>query len=275
MAAAIVDGLTKFAKLSFGAGVAVGAFQACIFDVDAGHRAVVYNIFNGVEDRVRGEGTHLRIPYVHQPFLYDVRIQPHQVASTTGTKDLQQVNLTVRALVRPNEKELPTVYRTLGLDYAGRVLPNIVNEVVKAVMARYDAANLLIQRDQVSREIRTGLEDRALDFHLDIQDLAITHLTFGKEFERAIEQKQVAQQEAERAKFIVEKTQQEKEAAVIRAEGEAEAANIISESLKASGSGGIEVRRIDAAREIADTLARARNVTYLPSQQNLLIGLNK
>jgi len=255
--------------------VAVGAFQACIFDVDAGHRAVVYNIFNGVEDRVRGEGTHLRIPYVHQPFLYDVRIQPHQVASTTGTKDLQQVNLTVRALVRPNEKELPTVYRTLGLDYAGRVLPNIVNEVVKAVMARYDAANLLIQRDQVSREIRTGLEDRALDFHLDIQDLAITHLTFGKEFERAIEQKQVAQQEAERAKFIVEKTQQEKEAAVIRAEGEAEAANIISESLKASGSGGIEVRRIDAAREIADTLARARNVTYLPSQQNLLIGLNK
>jgi len=275
MAAAIVDGLTKFAKLSFGAGVAVGAFQACIFDVDAGHRAVVYNIFNGVEDRVRGEGTHLRIPYVHQPFLYDVRIQPHQVASTTGTKDLQQVNLTVRALVRPNENELPTVYRTLGLDYAGRVLPNIVNEVVKAVMARYDAANLLIQRDQVSREIRMGLEDRASDFHLDIQDLAITHLTFGKEFERAIEQKQVAQQEAERAKFIVEKTQQEKEAAVIRAEGEAEAANIISESLKASGSGGIEVRRIDAAKEIADTLARARNVTYLPSQQNLLIGLNK
>jgi len=275
MAAAIVDGLTKFAKLSFGAGVAVGAFQACIFDVDAGHRAVVYNVFNGVEDRVRGEGTHLRIPYVHQPFLYDVRIQPHQVASTTGTKDLQQVNLTVRALVRPNENELPTVYRTLGLDYAGRVLPNIVNEVVKAVMARYDAANLLIQRDQVSREIRMGLEDRALDFHLDIQDLAITHLTFGKEFERAIEQKQVAQQEAERAKFIVEKTQQEKEAAVIRAEGEAEAANIISESLKASGSGGIEVRRIDAAKEIADTLARARNVTYLPSQQNLLIGLNK
>jgi len=100
-------------------------------------------------------------------------------------------------------------------------------------------------------------------------------LTFGKEFERAIESKQVAQQEAERAKFLVEKTQQEKEAAVIRAEGEAEAAIIISESLKASGNGGIEVRRIDAAKEIAETLARSRNVTYLPSQQNLLIGLNK
>merc|ERR1712153_115893 len=113
--------------------------------------------------------------------------------------------------------------------------------------------------------------ERAEEFHILIEDIAITHLTFGKEFERAIESKQVAQQEAERAKFLVEKTQQEKEAAVIRAEG----AIIISESLKASGNGGIEVRRIDAAKEIAETLARSRNVTYLPSQQNLLIGLNK
>merc|ERR1719253_2433926 len=101
-----------------------------------------------------------------------------------------------------------------------------------------------------------------MDFHLEISDLAITHLTFGKEFERAIEQKQVAQQEAERAKFLVEKTEQEKQAAVIRAEGEAEAANIISACLKESGSGGIEVRRIDAAKDIADTLARSRNITY-------------
>lgn len=119
------------------------------------------------------------------------------------------------------------------------------------------------------------MEERAEEFHILIEDIAITHLTFGREFERAIESKQVAQQEAERAKFMVEKTQQEKEAAVIRAEGEAEAAIIISESLKASGNGGIEVRRIDAAKEIAETLGRSRNVTYLPSQQNLLIGLNK
>lgn len=273
--AALVNGLTKFAKFSLGAGVVLGGIQSCLFDVDAGHRAVVYNLFNGVEDHVRGEGTQFRIPYLHTPHLYDVRITPHQVASSTGTKDLQQVNLTLRALVRPDEDKLPTVFRTLGTDYAQRVLPSIVNEVVKAVMARYDAVNLLIQRDQVSREIRMGLEQRAEEFHLLIEDIAITHLTFGKEFERAIESKQVAQQEAERAKFLVEKTQQEKEAAVIRAEGEAEAAHIVSDALKASGTGGIEVRRIDAAKEIAENMARSRNVTYLPPNQNLLIGVNK
>merc|ERR1712196_601695 len=202
-------------------GVVLGGVQSCLFDVDAGHRAVVYNLFHGVEDYVRGEGTQFRIPYLHTPHLYDVRIAPHQVASSTGTKDLQQVNLTLRALVRPDEDKLPIVFRTLGTDLAQRVLPSIVNEVVKAVMARYDAVNLLIQRDQVSREIRMGLEQRAEEFHLLIEDIAITHLTFGKEFERAIESKQVAQQEAE--------------AAVIRAEGEAEAALIVSDALKASG----------------------------------------
>jgi len=274
--AALVNGLTKFAKVSLGAGVALGGLQTCLFDVDAGHRAVVYNVFNGVEEKVRGEGTHFRVPYVHTPYMYDVRIMPHQVASSTGTKDLQQVNLTLRALVRPDIDSLPTIYRQLGLDFGNRVLPSIVNEVVKAVVARYDAVNLLIQRDQVSREIRNGLEERAEEFNLKIQDVAITHLAFGKEFERAIEQKQVAQQDAERAKFLVEKTQQETEASVIRADGEAQAANIISEALKESGTGGIEVRRIDAAKEIAETLARSRNVTYLPGKnQNLLIGLNK
>jgi len=273
--AALVNGLTKFAKFSFGAGALLGGAQACLFDVDAGHRAVIYNLFNGVEQEVRGEGTHVRIPYLHTPHLFDVRITPHQVASTTGTKDLQQVNLTLRALVKPDENYLPKVFQTLGLDYGSRVLPSIVNEVVKAVMARYDAVNLLLQREQVSREIRLGLEQRAEEYHLQIEDIAITHLTFGKEFERAIESKQVAQQDAERAKFIVEKTTHEKDAAVIRAEGEAEAAIIISDALKASGTGGIEVRRIDAAKEIADNMSRARNVTYLPSKQNLLIGVNK
>jgi prohibitin 1 len=274
--AALINGLTKFAQVSLGAGVIAGGAQLCLFDVDAGHRAIVYNVFNGVEERVRGEGTWPRIPYIDTPYMYDVRIKPHEIASSTGTKDLQQVNLVLRALVKPDEKELPTVYRQLGLDFGARVLPSIVNEVVKAVMAKYDAVNLLIQRDQVSREIRNGLEERAEEFHLLVEDVAITHLAFGKEFERAIEQKQVAQQEAERAKFLVEKTQQEKEAAVIRAEGEAEAAIIISEALKNSGTGGIEVRRIEAAQHIADTLARSRNVTYLPGKnQNLLIGLNK
>ena len=85
---------------------------------------------------------------------------------------------------------------------------------------------------------------------------------FGKEFATAIEAKQVAQQEAERQQWVVEKADQERQAAVIRAEGEAEAAQIVNAALIKSGSGLIEVRRIDTAKEIASSLAKSRNVTY-------------
>ena len=88
---------------------------------------------------------------------------------------------------------------------------------------------------------------------------------FSKEFTTAIESKQVAQQEAERSKFIVQKAEQEKRAAIIRAEGESAAAELISTALKEGGTGMIEVKRIDAAREIAETLSNNRNIIYLPN----------
>lgn len=88
---------------------------------------------------------------------------------------------------------------------------------------------------------------------------------------------QVAQQEAERQVYVVALSDQERLAAIIRAEGEAEAAELISAALKESGIGLIEVRRIDTAKEIALTLATSRNITYLPTgggNTNMLLGLN-
>lgn len=108
-----------------------------------------------------------------------------------------------------------------------------------------------------------------------------TDLTFGREFTNAVEQKQIAQQEAERARFVVEKAEQEKAAAIIRAEGEAAAADLISQAYKKSGMGHIELRRLEAAKEIAGTLATARNVTYLPGSgegkggQTLLLNIGQ
>ena len=106
---------------------------------------------------------------------------------------------------------------------------------------------------------------RAEEFNIELEDVSITHLSFGKEFTFAVEQKQVAQQEAERAKFIVEKAEREKTAAVVRAEGESQAASLISQAIERSGSGLIDLRRIEAAKEIASVLSTSSNVTYLPS----------
>ena len=89
-------------------------------------------------------------------------------------------------------------------------------------------------------------------------------MTFGREFTRAVEQKQIAQQDAERARFIVEKAEQERQANVIRAEGEADSADIISKAVAKAGDGLIQIRRIEASKDIAQTLAANPNVTYLP-----------
>lgn len=89
---------------------------------------------------------------------------------------------------------------------------------------------------QVSKRLRTELHQRANDFSIMLDDVAITHLSFGAEFAKAIETKQVAYQEAERAKFMVQKADQERKAAIVRAEGESEAARMISEATTSAGA---------------------------------------
>merc|ERR1711906_58394 len=136
---------------------------------------------------------------------------------------------------------------------------------------------------EVSQRIKSEMMKRAKTFHLEFDDVAITHLTFGREFMKAIESKQVASQEAERQQWVVKKAEQERQAMVTRAEGEAEAATIITKAMEKTGNGIIEVRRIDAAKEITGKLSNSRNVVYLPntsggggggSGSNLLLGLD-
>ena len=246
----------------FGLGV-VGDF--CLYDVDAGTRAVIFDKFRGVLPKTVGEGTHFRIPFVQEAVLMDIKSRPRVIHSSTGTKDLQMVNISLRVLSRPKEEALPKILQTLGADFDDRVLPSLGNEVLKGVVAQYNAEELLSKRADVSHQIKDALISRAEHFNLVLDDVSITHLTFGKEFARAIEHKQVAQQEAETQFYVVAKAEQERKASVIRAEGEAEAALLISRAMNAAGTGFIDVRRIDAAREVATTLASSGNVVYLPS----------
>ena len=187
----------------------------------------------------------------------------------------QVVTINLRVLSRPEHEFLPEIFSSLGLDYDERVLPSIGNEVLKAVVAQYNAEQLITQREKVSRQVRETLTTRAKEFHIMLDDVAITDLKFGKEFTAAIESKQVAEQEAERARLLVLKAEQEKRAAVIRAEGESEAATLVSQALETSPAL-VELRRIEAAKDIADTLSRSRNVTYLPGTgQNMLLSLGQ
>uniref|UniRef100_A0A7S4DV99 Prohibitin n=1 Tax=Lotharella globosa TaxID=91324 RepID=A0A7S4DV99_9EUKA len=263
-------GSGRIAQVLLGAAGAAYLAYNGMYNVQGGQKAVIFSRYSGVGKQVYGEGTHICVPWLHRPQIFDVRTRPKKMRSISGTKDLQMVDIEMRVLYKPRTTMLPLIWSRFGTDYDERILPSIISETLKAAIAQFDAAQLITKREEVSKLVRRNLKERAgRDFFIEIEDVAITHLGFGREYTKAIEDKQVAQQEAERAKFLVQRALQEKKAMVIQAQGEARSAELIGNAMQRDASY-LELKRLDAAKEIATNVARSNNSVYLNSESLLL-----
>ncbi|KII61694.1 Prohibitin-1 [Thelohanellus kitauei] len=98
------------------------------------------------------------VPFIQQPIYFDVRTRPRSIPTITGTKDLQNVSITIRVLFRPEVNQLCNIFKNLGLDYDERILPSITSEVLKSVVAQFDAAELITQREAVKQHLLLGFK---------------------------------------------------------------------------------------------------------------------
>lgn len=252
--------------------IGYGVSQSVV-TIQPGRLGLVYNRVGGLNEKASlTEGINFVIPWWQRAIIYDTRVKSQVVNTSSGSKDLQMVQISLRVLYKPNPSKLAHLYRTLGMDYDARLLPSIVNEITKAVVAKYNASELQTKRDTVSQIIKSMLIKRASDFEVIVDDVAITHLAFSKDYTAAVEAKQVAQQDAERSKYIVDKALQEKRSIIIKADGEAQSAELIGSAIQ-NNPAFLQLRRIEAAKDVAQSIVTSGNKVYLNSDSLLLNNL--
>jgi len=179
-----------------------------------------------------------------------------------GSQDLQTITIKIRLLIHPNTLDLRGLYRELGIDYDKKVLESLVFEICGTVLAQYNASQIISQRDSISLGMRQRMLERAKIFNIIVDDFAIIDINFSKEFTEAIEKKQVAQQDAESMKYVVEQALEDKKSTILKAEGESTSVKKFGEANKIN-TAFLELRKIEASRQISHILKTSHNKIIL------------
>ncbi len=200
--------------------------------VNAGERGVLMQ-FGKVQDRVLDEGLHPIIPIVISVKRINVRVQKNTFKSDAASKDLQTITTELAVNWHIDPLKVNRIYQQVGdetLIIDGIITP-AVSEVLKAATAKKTAEEVITKRTELKQEIDSNLKKRVESYGIIIDDVSLVNFSFSPEFSRAIESKQIAEQEAKQAEFIAQKATQEAQAEINRAKGQAEAQRLQRQTL--------------------------------------------
>lgn len=176
---------------------------ASVVAVGTGQIAVMTR-FGQVTGQELGEGFHFKNP-LDRANVYDVKVLKEEALATAASKDLQDVKATLVLNYRVEAGKVSEVHKTIGVMYKEKLIDPSVQETFKAATAKFDATQLITDRATIKADTYEQLVNRLKPYGIIVQDLSITDFSFSPEFARAIEGKQVAQQEAEKARFNLDR----------------------------------------------------------------------
>ncbi len=202
-------------------------------------QAGVLSVLGSAQDGVLLEGIHLKPPFVSYVDVYDITVQKFEVPAESSTKDLQDLKARFAINFRLQPEQMVDIRRKQGS------LSNIVNKIIapqtqesfKVAAARRTVEQAITQRAILKEDFDDALAIRLEKYGIDVLDTSVVDLTFSPEFSRAVEEKQIAEQRAQRAVYVAQEAEQEALAEINRAKGRAEGQRLIADTLKAQGGG--------------------------------------
>ena len=222
--------------------IVIGVIGSSIVIVPAGYQAVLMQ-FGAVKGSM-SEGIHLIVPYVNTVQLMEMRTQKKESNASAASKDLQMVSTQLALNFHVDPGRVAHLYRNVGVHYRERIIDPAVQESIKMVTAQYTAEQLIKNRAAVKAQVEADITSRLGKYDIVVEPagLSITNFNFGPEFNAAIEAKQVAQQETEKQRYILQKAELERQTAVTQARGKSEAARLNASALQALGGSKVLAR---------------------------------
>ncbi len=218
MAQLNVSGKNKFLGITVLLAVLlVWGLLSGIRTIDTGKIGVV-TMYGRVTGRELGEGLGLVWPFgINSVTIYDVKVQKEVSATQAATKDLQDVSAEVVLNYHLNRGEVSRIHQTIGAQYNDKIVAPALSETFKSASAKYNASELITERAALKKDVYDQVKLRLEKYGVVIDDVSITNFKFSDSFGKAIEEKQVAQQNAERAKFNLEAAQTDAQAQAAQA----------------------------------------------------------
>lgn len=199
--------------------------------VPAGSKGILLNM-GAVSGRVLDEGVSLRIPFVQNVKIIDVRMQKFEsTANASASKDLQSINSNIAVNYRVDSTAVDKLYKNIGMNYEATVVSPAISECMKAVTAQYTAEELITKRSEVSANMKEFLQTKLQDKYIVVDSFNVISFDFSDAFNKAIEEKQIAEQNAQKAKYDLDRIKTEADQAITKAQGEAEAMRLKNQEL--------------------------------------------